>query len=39
MAQACLGKSVDDEVQVRTPLGKKTWYVVEIKYIKTSETL
>jgi len=34
MAKACLGKSVDDEVQVYTPSGKKLWYIIDIKYIK-----
>ena len=27
MAKALLGKSVDDEAVVQTPLGKKTWFV------------
>lgn len=36
MAKACLGKSVDDEVQVQTPTGKKTWYISEIFYQKDS---
>jgi transcription elongation factor GreB len=34
MARALLGKQVDDEVQVLTPLGKKLWYVNEIRYEK-----
>lgn len=34
MAKACLGKSVDDEVQVYTPSGKKVWYIQNIEYIK-----
>ena len=34
MAKACLGKSVDDEIQVHTPTGKKTWYINNISYIK-----
>lgn len=32
IAKACLGKSVDDEIQVHTPTGKKTWYIISIKY-------
>lgn len=34
MARALLGKSVDDEAVVQTPLGKKTWFVNKISYIK-----
>ena len=30
MARALLGKQVDDEVEVLTPLGKKQWYINEI---------
>lgn len=33
MAKACLGKSVDDEVQVQTPYGIKKWYIRNINYI------
>lgn len=36
MAKACLGKSVDDEIHVQTPTGKKTWYISEIFYQKDS---
>ena len=32
MARACIGKQVDDEVLVRTPSGKKEWYVLNICY-------
>ena len=32
MAKACLGKEVDDDVQVRTPAGLKTWYILRISY-------
>jgi transcription elongation factor GreB len=32
MARALLGKQVDDEVEVLTPLGKKTWFVNKIRY-------
>jgi transcription elongation factor GreB len=32
IAKACLGKSIEDEVQVQTPNGKTTWYVVQIHY-------
>ena len=34
MAQALLGKQTDDEVEVVTPLGKKLWYINEIRYEK-----
>ena len=34
MARALLGKQVDDEVEVLTPLGKKQWYINEIRYEK-----
>lgn len=33
MAKACLGKSVDDEIQVQTPSGKMIWYISKISYI------
>ncbi len=32
MAKACLGKAIDDEVQVYTPSGKKVWYILHIEY-------
>lgn len=32
MAKACLGKSVDDEIQVHTPHGQKVWYILKIQY-------
>lgn len=32
MAKACLGKTIDDEVQVHTPNGLKIWYVSHISY-------
>ena len=32
MARACLKKSVDDEVAVKTPNGLATWYVISISY-------
>lgn len=32
MAKACLGKSVDDEIQVHTPKGKMIWYIEQICY-------
>ena len=32
MARALLGKAVDDEVNVETPLGKKIWYINKIDY-------
>jgi transcription elongation factor GreB len=33
MAKACLKKTVDDEVKVKTPLGLKTWFVNSITYL------
>lgn len=35
IARALLGKAVDDEVEVLTPLGKKSWYVNSIRYEKS----
>lgn len=32
MARALLKKSVDDEAEVRTPSGVKTWYINRIEY-------
>jgi transcription elongation factor GreB len=32
MAKACLGKSINDEIQVNTPKGKKIWYIISITY-------
>lgn len=32
MARALLKKEKDDEVIVETPLGKRSWYINEIKY-------
>lgn len=32
IAKACLGKAVDDEVQVHTPNGVNNWYIIKIKY-------
>ena len=32
MARALLAKQVDDEVEVTTPLGKKLWYILSIRY-------
>lgn len=32
MAKACLGKSLDDEVVVKTPTGDKHWYITAISY-------
>ncbi|RZF55660.1 transcription elongation factor GreB [Acinetobacter halotolerans] len=34
MARALLGKAVDDDVEVHTPLGKKVWYINSIRYEK-----
>ncbi len=36
MAKACLGKSLDDEITVRTPEGDKHWYITDISYQKKS---
>jgi transcription elongation factor GreB len=32
IVKACLGKSVDDEIQVYTPSGQKKWYITSIDY-------
>lgn len=32
MARALVGKSLDDEVTVRTPEGEKIWYILSISY-------
>lgn len=32
LARALVGKALDAEVQVHTPTGMRTWYVVEIDY-------
>jgi transcription elongation factor GreB len=32
MARALIGKAVDDEVTVETPLGKKVWFINTIQY-------
>jgi transcription elongation factor GreB len=32
LARALVGKGLDAEVQVHTPTGARTWYVVEIDY-------
>lgn len=31
-AQACIGKAIDDEVEIHTPKGKKIWYIDDISY-------
>ncbi|WP_392560811.1 transcription elongation factor GreB [Orbus sturtevantii] len=33
VAKACLGKSVDDSIEVNTPNGKKIWYINNINYL------
>ncbi len=33
MAKSCLRKSVDDEIEVDTPAGKKYWVIKSIEYI------
>lgn len=39
MARALLSKQVDDEIEVITPSGKKTWYINAIRYEKPEITL
>jgi transcription elongation factor GreB len=34
MAQACIKKQIDDEVVLKLPSGKKTWYITDIFYSK-----
>lgn len=34
MAKALLGKQIDDEAEVHTPLGKVIWYINKISYDK-----
>ena len=34
MARALLSKQVDDEVEVQTPFGKKSWFINSIRYEK-----
>ena len=34
MARALLSKQVNDEVEVQTPLGKKSWFIHSIRYEK-----
>ena len=38
MAQALLGKSLDDEITVQTPSGEKTVCILDIKYKQTWKT-
>ncbi|WP_168418826.1 transcription elongation factor GreB [Acinetobacter towneri] len=38
MARALLSKQVDDEVDVHTPLGKKSWFINSIRYEKPEIT-
>lgn len=33
IARALIGKELDDEVEVQTPGGTKTYYITEVKYI------
>ncbi len=33
IARALIGKEVDDEAEVQTPSGDKTFYIVDVKYI------
>jgi transcription elongation factor GreB len=39
MAKALLGKQVNDEVEVITPLGKKLWYINTISYEKLENSI
>jgi len=36
MARACLKKQIDDDFEVKTPTGSKTWYVTNINYREES---
>ena len=38
MARALLSKQIDDEVDVHTPLGKKSWFINSIRYEKPEIT-
>jgi len=33
VAKACLGKAVDDDIEIMTPEGKKYWSILSIQYI------
>ena len=33
IARALIGKELDDEVEVKTPGGEKTYYIVGVKYV------
>lgn len=33
IARALIGKELDDETEVQTPGGKKTYYITEVKYV------
>lgn len=33
VAKACLGKEVDDDIEIMTPEGKKYWSILSIQYI------
>lgn len=37
MARALLSKTVDDDVLVSTPLGKKEWFINAIRYVSDDE--
>lgn len=37
MARALLKHSVDDEVQVQTPEGKKQWWITDIRYLNEND--
>ncbi len=34
MARACLKKQLDDEVVLNLPRGKKSWYIINLYYLK-----
>lgn len=36
IARACLQKTIDDEILVKTPDGIKRWYVISIRYDNTA---
>ncbi len=37
MARALLSKEVDDDIVVTTPLGKKEWFINDIRYDTNAE--
>ena len=33
IARALIGKELDDEVDLQTPGGDKTYYIIDVKYV------